>query len=314
MGKVNMAAMESKREELKNRGGGGSDFAYDKLEKGKNIRRILPPKGDSDVFYSEGYMHFSLGADGKTAVTCLSTFNKKCPICDHLASIKSSTLKEDKAMLKDCRKVKRVYISVLNRDDSSDEEVPKILPIGPMILKQIIEIICDPDYGDITDFNEGRDVTITKSGSGMETEYSTLAKPKTSITTESYTEEELDELLPDLDSMFVEKSAAELEAILNGEELEETEEENSEDDDIDYEDMELDDLTYLCKERGITVPKNKLTKSKLIALLESYDEENEGTSDSEEEDSDKPPYEEDDDDLMASVKSAVKNKKSGAKR
>ena len=30
------------------------------------------------------------------------------------------------------------------------------------------------DYGDITDFEDGRDMTIKKSGTGLNTEYSTL--------------------------------------------------------------------------------------------------------------------------------------------
>ena len=153
MGKLDMSKMKSKQEELQKNGGSGN-FGFDKLKDGKNVRRILPPKGDSDMFYSEGFLHFGLGEDGKTSVTCLDTFGKKCPICEYIDSIKSSKNAEDKELVKNAKKTKRVYINVLNRDNDEDEEKPVVLPIGKMILKQIIDYICDPDYGDITDFNE----------------------------------------------------------------------------------------------------------------------------------------------------------------
>lgn len=311
MGKINMKAIEKKKEELQR--GGGSDYGFDKLESGKNVRRILPPKGDSDMFYSEGYLHFGLGSDGKTTVTCLDTFGKKCPICEYLDSIKNSKNKEDKEFLKNARKTKRIYLNVINRDSDEDEETPKVLPIGNMILKQLIEIICDPDYGDITDFNEGRDVTITKSGKGMDTEYSVLAKPKESIASEQLSEEELDDAMPDLESLFIEKTEEELVAILTGEDVESDEEEAG-GDDLEYDEMELSDLKYLCKERGIKF-KTGATKSTLVRLLEEYDEEADADEDEDEDTSEESDDDGDDDDeddeLMASVKNAVKSKRAG---
>ena len=307
-----MAKVRKAQEELKK---GSSDYGFDKLKDGKNVRRILPPKGDKTMFYSEGYVHFGLGPEGKDFATCSSTFGKKCAICEYLDSIKDSKSKEDKEFIQKARKTKRIYLNVLNRDSNDEEEKPVILPVGKMILKQIIDIICDPDYGDITDFESGRDVTITKSGKGMNTEYAVIAKPKETPASEQYSEEELDELLPDLDSLFTEKTEEQLTALLTGEvldeddddeevdddEVDDSEEEDDEEelDEKDYDEMELDDLKELCIERGIKLP-SKLTKSKLITLLEMDEEE-------EEEDAD------DEDDLMASVKNAVKARRAGRK-
>lgn len=315
MGKLNLSALKTKQAELK-RGNGGNDYGFDKLEAGKNVRRILPPKGEKDMFYSEGYQHFGLGADGKKVVTCLGTYGKKCPVCEYLDSIKNSSNKEDKEFSKTARKARRIFINVLNRDSDEDEEQVKVLPIGVTILKQVIDIICDPDYGDITDFEEGRDITITKSGKGMNTEYSVLAKPKESVASTQFSAEELDTVMPDLDSLFTEKSYEEIKAILNGEEVEKEaekeEEEESEskavfkDEDeepLDYSELELEDLKELCEDRGIDLPR-KITKSKLVMLLEEDDEseEYEMAEDEDEED-------EEEDDLMASVKDAVKRKR-----
>jgi hypothetical protein len=323
MGKLDMSKIKSKQEELQ-KGSGG--YGYDKLKDGKNIRRILPPKGDSTVFYSEGFMHFGLGEDGKTAVACLDTFGKKCPICEYLDSIKDSKSKDEKEFAQRARKTKRIYINVLNRDSDDEDEKPVVLPIGKMILKQVIDVICDPDYGDITDFEAGRDITITRSGKGLNTEYSVIVKPKETVASEQYSEDEMDEMLPDLDTLFVEKSEAELMEILTGEEVDDDDEEQ------DYDEMDLDDLKYLCKQRGIRIPA-KVTKFKLISLLEEDDEAAENADD-DAEDEDTPPAksgkkhqeQEDDedegdteneddeeDDLMASVKNAVKKKHAGRK-
>lgn len=285
MGKLNLEAVQQKNTELQ-QSGGGNNYGFDKLDSGKNVRRILPPKGDKEVFWSEGFMHYSLGAEGKTAVTCLETFGKKCPICEYLESIQSSKNKDDQEMIKNCRKTKRIFIAVLNRDSQEEEEKPLVLGIGKSILKGITDCICDPDYGDITDFETGRDITITKSGTGLNTSYSVLPKPKESIATDTYSDEELDELIPDLDSLFVEKSPEELEAILNGEEYGD---EAAEDDEaLDYDEMSLDDLKYLCKDRGIRIPAGA-KRAKLVQLLIASDEDDaeDDDDDAEEEDTKK---------------------------
>lgn len=305
MGKLNLSAVQKKNEELHQ--SGGNNYGFDKLENGKNVRRILPPKGDRDVPWAEGYMHYSLGPDGKTAVTCLSTFGKKCPICEYLDSIQGSKNKEDKEMLNNCRKTKRIFIAVLNRDSQDEEEKPLILGIGKSILQGITDTICDPDYGDITDFEEGRDITITKSGTGLSTSYSVLPKPKATIASETMSEDELDEAIPDLDSLFVEKSVEELEAILRGEVYSEDGEEETEDEDeLDYDEMSLEDLKYLCKDRGIRVPQGA-KRAKLVSLLLADDEAAE-EEDEEEPDEEEAEEDDDNDDLIKNVRKNIRNK------
>lgn len=266
---LNMDKLKKKSEDL-SKSGGGAD--YDKLQPGKNVRRVLPPKGDRDVFWSEGYVHFQVGPEGKSTVTCLETYGqgKKCPVCQYVEQLKKGS-KADKQLADRIRRTRRMYINVINRD--GEDETPKVLPVGKTILQPIIDIICDPDYGDITDFEEGRDITITKTGKGLNTEYSVIAKPKPSVASEEMTEDELQEALPDLDALFIKKTPQEIQDILDG-----TNGDDDDDDDggsgaVSYDDMDLDDLTALCEERGIKLPPRP-TALKLITLLERYDEEN----------------------------------------
>lgn len=283
MGKLNLGKVAKLSEELARGGSGRAGF--DKLNKGKNIRRLLPPKGDNDMFYVDGYEHFVKVGGKSRVVSCLETWGdgKSCPICQYAEKLKNSKAKDDRKLANDLRRVHRIYVSVLNRDEETEEETPKILAIGKTVLKQIVTLITDPDYGDITDFHTGRDLTITKTGEGLQTEYSVIAKPKETDASETMTEEELDAALPDLNAIFVKRTPAELEDILNGKgEGDEPDDDEDEDDEpdepstasggTDYDEMETEELIELCKARGLRVPKSQ-NRNRIIATLEEDDEE-----------------------------------------
>lgn len=319
MGKMNMDALKNRLDAAES-SGNYSNTDYDKLQNGKNVRRILWPKGDRDVFYSEGFLHFSLGAEGKKVATCPKTFNEKnpCPICEYVAELQKSKSKQDKKLADQIKAKRRIYINVLSRDD--EEETPKVLPIGVTILKGLLETICDPDYGDITDPEEGRDVTITRKGQGLNTEYSVLPKPKASVVSEEMEVDDIEEQMADLDALFIEKSYDELQAILDGEDEDDSdgegddEEEDSGDDDPGYDDMDIDELTKLVKKRKLKMP-NKVTRLNLISVLTKADAAEEAAADEPEEDEDS--GSEDDgegDDVEDAITAALAKRKGNKKK
>lgn len=313
MGKLNMDAMKNRLDAAES-GGNYSNADYDKLQNGKNVRRILWPKGDKEVFYSEGFLHFSLGADGKKVATCPKTFNEKnaCPICEYVAQLQKSKSKQDKKLADQIKAKRRIYINVLSRDD--EEEAPKVLPIGVTILKGLLETICDPDYGDITDPDTGRDVTITRKGQGLNTEYSVLPKPKASAVSEELEVDDIEEAMADLDALFIEKSYDELQAILDGEDEEDNEsdgdeEEDSGDDDPGYDDMDIDELTKLVKKRKLKMP-NKVTRLNLISVLTKADAAEEAEADEpEDEENEEDSGGDDGDDVEDAIAAALAKRK-----
>lgn len=291
-----------------------SSTNYDRLNDGKNVRRILWPKGDKEEFWSEGYVHYNLGPEGKSLATCPKTFNPKakCPICEYVESLKASKDKDDKKLMDDIKAKRKIYINVLNRDAEDEVETPKVLGIGVTILKGLLEAICDPDYGDITDFEDGRDMTIKKTGKSLNTEYSVLPKPKSSVASEELSKEEIEESMADLDSLFIEKSYDELEALLNGDEPEEEEYEEDEEStgssDADYDDMTIDELEALCKKRKIKVPA-RVTRIKLITLLTEDDEAEEEVNKRFGKAENKADPEDDSDELQNEITKALENRK-----
>lgn len=328
MGKLNMDAMKSQlNAESQN---SYSNAEYDKLQQGKNVRRVLWPKGDSEYFYSDGYLHFGIGPDGKSVATCPKTWGQKekCPICEMVEQLQKSKNKDDKKLADDIKAKRRIYINVINRDD--EEETPKVLPIGATIFKGLLETICDADYGDITDPDTGHDVTITRKGQGLKTEYTVLPKPKATPVSETQTAEEIEAEMTDLNSLFIKKSYDELKALLDGEETDsedEDEDPSSEDEDDGYDSMDLDELESLCKKRKIKLPV-KPNRLKLVTLLTKWDAEHEDEED--EDDEDNVPFDpeddsdsesdgtdednEDDDEVQDAIAAALARRKKGAKK
>lgn len=329
MGKLNMDAMKSQlNAESQN---SYSNAEYDKLQQGKNVRRVLWPKGDSEYFYSDGYLHFGIGPDGKSVATCPKTWGQKekCPICEMVEQLQKSKNKDDKKLADDIKAKRRIYINVINRDD--EEETPKVLPIGATIFKGLLETICDADYGDITDPDTGHDVTITRKGQGLKTEYTVLPKPKATPVSETQAPEEIEAEMTDLNSLFIKKSYDELKALLDGEETDSEDEDEDpssegEDEDDGYDSMDLDELESLCKKRKIKLPV-KPNRLKLVTLLTKWDEEHEDEEDEDDEDnvpfdteddsdseSDGTDEDNEDDEVQDAITAALARRKKGAKK
>ena len=298
MGILNMDAVKQAKDRMESQSN-NSNIGFAKLNQGRNVLRVLFPKGDKSLFYSEGFMHFNLGEDGKTTVTCPKTFgeHRPCPICSYADQLLKSKDKNDQSLGTRLKRRKRVYINVLNRDDEKAPDEPKVLSIGVTILRPLLDVICDPDYGDITHPTDGRDITITKKGAGLKTEYTVVVKPNTSPASKAVTTEELEDQMADLDSLFKDQSVSELEAIISGDGEEDDEPSEmvggsaseSASENGEYDEMELDELKNLCEQRGIAIPE-KASKFKLIMYLTQYDESK-------------------DDEVMGAIGSAIESRK-----
>lgn len=308
---LNMDLIRRRKEELDSR---GEDYNYWRPKEGKNNIRIMPQKEGKELFWSEGYVHFSVGPK-KNMVTCLETFGKPCPICEEVEKLKNSGYKEDKQLAKDMKQTQRIYMNIIDRDSEDDEEQIQVMTCGTMILSDILDMICDPDWGNITDYTTGRDIVITRTGKGMQTKYSVLGKPKQTIASETLSEEEIQKKLVDLDSIFIEKSYDELKDLLLGMEgsseyNDDNDEGVEEDEETNYDELSLKQLKCICEELGVPIPKNP-TKLKLITLLEAYDSDDFEEDDFEEDEEDEDEDEEDstEDELRNEIQDALKKRK-----
>jgi len=92
-----------------------------------------------------------------------------CPICDFVSELYASGDPESKALASKLRVRKQFWMNIIDRND--EDSGPQIYGPGVMVFSATASIIGDPDFGDIYDEEDGIDIVIEKSGSGLETSY-----------------------------------------------------------------------------------------------------------------------------------------------
>ena len=178
---VNLDKLKKKYKEVKERAELGP---YWLPKTGDNLIRILPPVGKmDDVFYKEGAVHFNVGQNNEMVICPANTPDRKgktgsCPICDLVDELMNSGNSSDIKSAKQLKAKARFWMNIIDCSDRA--KGPQVFSAGIMIFKEVLEYFNDPDYGDISDIEEGRDITVTKSGTGIDTEYSVRPRPKIS--------------------------------------------------------------------------------------------------------------------------------------
>lgn len=209
---INLDKMKEKLENADNRGkkSGGKDNQFFKPELGDQDIRILPSE-DGDPF-KEYWFHYGVG----TTVLCPKrNFGEKCPICDYASNLWQEGTDESKKMAKSLFARQRFFSNVVVRGKEADG--PKPYGYGKELYKKLIKLALDPDVGDFTDPDGGRDMRLSyEKGSGAQFPTSDIMpKPVTKALAKSKKEikEILDKVQP-IDSFFERKTPEEVKKIL----------------------------------------------------------------------------------------------------
>ena len=128
-----------------------------KPEPGKTQIRIVPYKFNKDNPFQELFFHYQF--ENKTMVSPV-TFGRPDPINEFSTKLKSTGVKDDWIQGKRLEPKMRTYAPVVVRGQES--EGVKFWGFGKTVYQELLSIIADPDYGDITDVVNGRDITVEK--------------------------------------------------------------------------------------------------------------------------------------------------------
>jgi hypothetical protein len=126
-----------------------------KPEPGKQVVRIVPYQYCPDFPFIELKWHYDFNGD-KVSYLSPSSFNEADPIVElanRLEKVKETWLKGRKMQPKI-----RTYVPIIVR--GHEEEGIKFWGFGARVHEQLLAAISDPDYGDITDLNNGHDITV----------------------------------------------------------------------------------------------------------------------------------------------------------
>jgi len=188
-----------------------------KPEPGKQVVRVIPYKHNKDNPFTELYFHYNLG-DNKTYLSPVS-FGRPDPVDEFAAKLKSTGNKDEWIQGKRLEPKMRTYVPIIVRGRES--EGVKFWGFGKTVYQELLSVIADPDYGDITDPITGRDIGIerqTPAEAGNQYGKTTVrVKPnQTPITEDAELLESIFENQPDLTELYTEPTYDELKEALSG--------------------------------------------------------------------------------------------------
>jgi hypothetical protein len=150
---LDIAKIKSRLEEIKNNT--TKTTSVWKPTPGKNVIRIVPYAHNPENPFIELLFHYNM--NGRTYLSPAS-FGRPDPIVEFANNLKKSG---DKEQWKTGRKLEpklRTYVPVLVR--GQENEGVKFWGMGKQVYSDILSIIADADYGDITDLRNGRDIVV----------------------------------------------------------------------------------------------------------------------------------------------------------
>ena len=122
---------------------------------GKTQVRIVPYKFNKDNPFIELYFHYDMG--DKFYLSPIS-FGRPDPIEEFATKLKTSGNGDDYKLGKKIEAKMRTYAPIIVRGE--ENEGVKFWGFGKMVYQELLSIIADPDYGDITDPVNGRDIVV----------------------------------------------------------------------------------------------------------------------------------------------------------
>jgi len=181
---------------------------------GKHQVRLVPYKFNTENPFIELLFHY--GINNKTYLSP-SSFGRPDPIVEFAEKLKRMGDKDDWKAAKKMEPKLRTFVPVLVRGEEG--EGVRFWGFGKTVYQEILGYMADPDYGDISDPESGRDIVVeivSAEDSGTSYPVTTIrVKPKETPLAES--DEKITKFLNDqknITDLYQELSYAELKSVL----------------------------------------------------------------------------------------------------
>ena len=208
---IDLKKMRQKLADLHNKGGGNAKFW--KPNDGENVIRIMPsPDGDP---FKHFHFHYNLGATAGTLCP-KKNFSEDCPVCDFVSKLYNDGDDESREMARKLVAKSRFFSTILVRGEEDDG--PKIWGYSKTVYENLLQLVLNPDYGDITDADSGTDLVLVygKSPGAMYPSTNITARRKSSrLVSDEDRMAELIEETVDYDKLFETKSSQDIAAMLD---------------------------------------------------------------------------------------------------
>ena len=223
-----------------------------KPQPGKTQIRIVPYSFNKDNPFIELFFHYNL--NNRSYLSPIS-FGRPDPIEEFAQKLRGSGNKEDYQLARKLEAKMRTFAPVIVRGE--EKQGVKFWGFGKTVYQELLSVIADPDYGDITDPVNGRDVVVEfisaeETGASYPTTKIRVKPNQTPISDEPEILEKVKEQ-QDIREIYQELSYDDLSGVLN-EWLNPSEESEGE------------------SETQDTVTSSELESSKVKDTLEAFDE------------------------------------------
>lgn len=132
---------------------------------GRSTIRVLPPVKGMELFFKEVGQHRFDNKDYFCPDVCTDG-KESCPACEVNSALYDAGEKDAAA---DFRYSRRFFMNVVVRGEEAAG--PRIYTPGITVFGAISSMIQDPDYGEVYDEEEGTDIVIERTGTGLDTTY-----------------------------------------------------------------------------------------------------------------------------------------------
>ena len=182
-----------------------------KPQPGKTQIRLVPYTHNKDNPFTELFFHYSL-VPNKTVLSPQS-FGRPDPVQQFADKLKSSGDKDEWIQGKRIEPKMRTFAPVIVRGE--ENEGVKFWGFGKTVYQELLGIIADPDYGDISDPMTGRDIVVerqTPAEAGNQYGKTTIrVKPnQTELADDAKMQKELLENQPNYAELYTEPTYDEL--------------------------------------------------------------------------------------------------------
>lgn len=150
---LNIDAMRAKLNQFTRQNNRGDSLW--RPQEGKSVIRIVPWKENPENPFIELYFHYL----GNKTYLSPTTHGNPDPIFEFAEGLSASGNRDDWMQAKPFRPKLRTFVPIIVRGE--ENKGVRFMSFGKTVYQDLLTVMADPDYGDITDVTTGRDVVLT---------------------------------------------------------------------------------------------------------------------------------------------------------
>ena len=210
---IDLKKMRERKTALENKGNGNNRFW--RPQDGEQTIRIVPT-ADGDPF-KDYWFHYNVG-DNPGFLSPKRNFGEDCPLDSFVRQLWQEGTEDSKRMAKKLSARQRFFAPVVVRGE--EDKGVRVWGFGKQVYETLLNLVLNPEYGDITDAESGTDLVLTygkPAGASFPVTQLTPRRRSSPLCSEPERCHELLETIPDFDEVFASscKTSTEVQGMLD---------------------------------------------------------------------------------------------------